>query len=462
MNLIDTLGSLKNALKFDSNKKIKKGLILKILEAARWAPSAGNQQVWRFISIDDNEKIKFIREAIKDGDPRLIKRLSVLKKIKEENVNKASFRFDESYFNVEQDMYQSEMQNIHRIDVLSAQSAPIFIICCHSNRLTGKVYGETEMGAAIINMILVANEMGLSTRWIRIFNREYVREQFQIPKHISIDAILALGFSVEFEENISEKPLYLKYFLSHNLWENPLKIQQDLLEKTKQKEYNLSTIDAILDRRSIRNYHEGDNYKISLSNMYKIAKSGLYIPLIINKPYIKIIAIDNPKLLSKIANSAKMVFVKQSHVQQVPLIILVAFETKNSTALYAKIDAGAITQLILLRSYSLRIGTCWVGSFSRKKTKEIIKCPNNWHLCSLIVLGYSKNYPKPPPRIGLGKLCSHNYWNKSIVKHQKTLNPKSNFLSILMRNILKPNVKTLLRDIDVGCKNPTFLLQKLK
>jgi len=460
MKLIDNLSSLKNALKFDSNKKIKRETILKILEAARWAPSAQNQQVWKFITINNADKLKLIKESIKDGDPRLIKRLSVTKKIKEDDVNKASFRFDESYFNVEQDLYQSEMQKMHKIDVISAQSAPIFIICCHSNRLTGKVFGETEIGAAIINMILVANERGLSTRWIRIFNRDYVREKFRIPKHISIDAILALGFSNELEENIPEKQLILEDFLSHNLWENSLKNQQDLLEKIKEEEYNISTIDAILDRRSIRNYHEGDNYKISLSNMLKIVKSGLSIPPTINKPFIKIIAIDNPKMLSKIANSAKIVFVKQSHVQQVPLIILVAFEAKNSTAFYAKIDIGAIIQLILLRAYSLRIGTCWVGSFSRKKIKEIVKCPKDWHLCSLIVLGYSKNYPKPPPRNSLGKLCSHNYWNKSIVKYKKTLNPKSNYISILMRNILKPNVKTLLRDIDVGCKNPTFLLKK--
>jgi len=460
MKLIDTLGSLKNALKFDSKKKIKKDTILKILEAARWAPSAGNQQVWRFISIDDNEKIKFIRESIKDGDPRLIKRLSVLEKITEKEINKASFRFDESYFNVEQDLYQFKIQNIHKTDILCAQSAPKFIICCHSNRLTGKIYGETEMGAAIINMIIVANDLGLSTRWIRIFNREDLREEFQIPRHISIDAILVLGFLDDFKEDIPQNQLNLEDFLSHNLWENPFKVQQDLLEKTTQEEYNISAIDAVLDRRSIRNYREGDNYKISLLKIYKIVKAGLYSPLTLNEPFIKILAIDDPKTLSKIAETTKAFFIKQSHVHQVPLIILIAFEAKNSSAFYAKIDVGAINQLILLKAYSLRIGSCWIGDFSRKRIKEIVKCPNNWHICSLVILGYSKVYPNPPSRIGLGKMVFHNYWNKSIVKYSKTLSPKSGFFSFIMKDIIKPNTETPLRNINVGCKNPTFLLEK--
>jgi nitroreductase len=461
MKLVETLNLIKNPLKFDPNKKISKEIILKILEAARWAPSAGNQQLWRFLVINENEKLKFIKEAVKEGDSRLIKRLSEYRDPNEEELNKAGFRFDENFFNFDQDQYHSEIQRIHEIDVLCSQSTSTFIICCHSNWFTGKIFGEIEMGSAILNMILIAKEFNVSVRWFRNFNREYIRDKFRIPKNIEIDAILAFGFPIDEEGFIFVNKINIEDFLSYNTWENPFNVQNNLIELKEGNKYDITTIDAILDRRAIRKFHTEENFNISLSNINKIVYAGLSAPLVFNKPYIKILVIDASNVLSKISNNAKIFFKKQTHLQQVPLIIIVAFRAQNSPAFYAKIEIGAIIQLILLRAYSLKIGTCWIGAFSRKNIKEIIQCPKGWHIGSLIVLGKSKKYPISPGRTNLGKIGFYNEWNKSIVKYQRTIHPKSKALSILMRRILKPHTKTILRNIDAGCKDSSFLISDL-
>lgn len=56
------------------NEKISKENIVKILEAAQYAPSAHNRQPWEFLVIDDNEKMAEFRKIqpwtgfVKDAD----------------------------------------------------------------------------------------------------------------------------------------------------------------------------------------------------------------------------------------------------------------------------------------------------------------------------------------------------------------------------------------------------------
>lgn len=61
LEIIKSRRSIRNYKK----EKIKDEDILKILEAGRWAPSASNNQPWRFIVVKDQELIKKIGDACK-------------------------------------------------------------------------------------------------------------------------------------------------------------------------------------------------------------------------------------------------------------------------------------------------------------------------------------------------------------------------------------------------------------
>ena len=75
MDLFDAIYNRRSIRKF-SDKEVPNDDLYKILDAARWAPSACNQQLWNFIIVKEKEtKEKLVKEA---GSSALIPKSSVL------------------------------------------------------------------------------------------------------------------------------------------------------------------------------------------------------------------------------------------------------------------------------------------------------------------------------------------------------------------------------------------------
>jgi len=445
MFLKDIIRTWKNPIQFDSNFIIDKKDILKILEAGRWAPSAENQQVWRFLAIDDKIKKGDLIHSVEKQDPRLKAKTPDIKK----PILNNRFVFSTDNFDAESDKYKDLISETSKDDLNCAKTASSFIIGTHSLKYAGKSFGWTDIGAAIANMILMTENLGFKARWIRNFNRETVRENLQIPKSLVIDALLAIGKSVKINESCEVENKNYEEFFFHNKWGNTI-VKSDFESGVLDyKDYDVELVDPIVDRRSVRKYVE--NKEIPRGIIYELIKAGMMIPLVINKPYIKIILIDNKEILNRIAQHAKLVIQKQPHVQQVPLIIAITFDcTNNSPGFYAEYDTGAIIQSIILRAHSLGIGSCWIGAFSRKHVRKILNIEENWHLPSLAILGYPNKYPKPTPRVNLGKIGFYNEWKSGIEKRHRSIIPNYHIPSIAFRKIKKTRVKTVLRKRRVG------------
>lgn len=74
---------------------------------------------------------------------------------------------------------------------------PVAYIVVLINRNIVKEGGERDAGAAIENMILTALEEGIASCWICSINREKLREILEIPSHLDIDSVIALGYPAE-------------------------------------------------------------------------------------------------------------------------------------------------------------------------------------------------------------------------------------------------------------------------
>ena len=444
MYLNEIIEIWKNPLEFITNFEITKEDKLKVIEAGRFAPSAGNQQVWRFLLIDERNSKNIIIQSIQARDPRLT---TTLQKIEKPNLRN-NFVFSTNNFNSKEDKFKDFIFENHSNELNCAKSASFFIICTHKSSITGKMFGHTDMGAAITNMILISYELGYHCRWIRIFDREFVRERFNMPQSIFIDAILAVGKVKETMEIAEYKAKDFKDFYFYNQWSEILTINKLQSENSEFHNYGIEAIDAIVDRRSIRGFNE--NEPIPRGIILELLKAGMMLPLTINLPYIKIIIIDNKDLLVQIAKNSKIV-TKQSHVQEVPLIIIITYDcSNNSPAFYAETDTGSIIQNFLLRAHTLGIGSCWIGAFNRKVVRKILKIPEDWHIPSMAIFGYPDNYPKPTPRVDLGKVCYYNSWRKNVKKRKRTLLPDYFALSIGLRRFRNTRVTTLLRKRKVG------------
>ncbi len=146
----------------------------KILQAVRWAPSGANTQPWDFILVRDLELKKKIAQIF----------LETQREAKEKD--------------------KDFPRNADEVLWKRFTDPPILIVVCADTRFM-KAYPKVgyreqnlniSMGAAIQNMMLAANALGLALSWgtVNTLNRDKLRKLLGVPAHIRILEVLQLGF----------------------------------------------------------------------------------------------------------------------------------------------------------------------------------------------------------------------------------------------------------------------------
>jgi nitroreductase len=144
---------------------IPEEVLMRILDAARIAPSGSNRQPWKFIVVKDEELRKRLAAAC------------------------------------------------HNQTFIA--EAPVIIVACgyniHWNR--GGYMGDLSMlidvSIAFTHLILAARAEGLGTCWIGAFDNEEVKKILGVPEDVNVVAITPLGYpkDEEFREPGSRKAL---------------------------------------------------------------------------------------------------------------------------------------------------------------------------------------------------------------------------------------------------------------
>ena len=157
MKLNEAIHSRKSVRKFKSKKPDWRDII-ECIDAARYAPMAGNNYTLKFILVDDKEKIQKIAEA-------------------------------------------AQQQFISRAQYVVA-------VCSDTSRTTnayekGEIFCKQQAGAAIQNFLLKIQEKGLATCWVGYFVEKLVKEALKIPENINVEALFPIGY--EFEKSRTRK-----------------------------------------------------------------------------------------------------------------------------------------------------------------------------------------------------------------------------------------------------------------
>ncbi len=163
------------------DKPVDASIIEKIVEAARWAPSAHNAQPWRFVALIDNERrITLARE------------LGTL------------FRDDLQKSKLSPSQVDVRVANSVRVFT----SAPVLVLVCGDTSGTMDVYpdrnrqdAETTMfvqsvANGICYFLLAAHACGLATSWYcaPLFAKATVREVLHLPPTWEPQAFVTLGY----------------------------------------------------------------------------------------------------------------------------------------------------------------------------------------------------------------------------------------------------------------------------
>lgn len=150
LKCIEKRRSVRNYL----SKPVTKLQIEAMLNAARQAPSAGNIQPWKFIIIQDPEKIKELSEA--------------------------------------------------SLQQYWIQTAPLVIAVCCEHAKTEAQYGERGLKYAIMdcaiaseNIMLTATDLGLATCYIAAFEDDMIRRALGIPDNVLPAGLITIGHADE-------------------------------------------------------------------------------------------------------------------------------------------------------------------------------------------------------------------------------------------------------------------------
>ncbi|MCX8171807.1 MAG: nitroreductase family protein [Candidatus Bathyarchaeota archaeon] len=183
-------------------ESVPQDFILKIVEAARWAPSAHNSQPWRFIIINDSDVKRNLAESMA---------LDWVKDLKKDGVP------------------QEEANRLISESIKRFTEAPILVVAALTMKDMHKypdrrrqrfehLMATQSLAAAIQNILLAAHAEGLGACWFcaPLFCQNTVRRVLRLPRDVEPQALISIGYPAESPEPPPRRPL--KEVAFKNYW----------------------------------------------------------------------------------------------------------------------------------------------------------------------------------------------------------------------------------------------------
>ncbi len=149
------LAAARRSIRTYYDKPVPDELVMQLLTAAHWAPSAGNLQPWRFYVIKNKEMQKEICEKCYPAP--WIKKAPLLIVVAADQ-NKSSWRYHER---------------------------------------GAELYCLQDTAAAIQNLLLCSESLGLGSCWIGAFSEESCSQILHLEEDLRPVAIVSIGYAAE-------------------------------------------------------------------------------------------------------------------------------------------------------------------------------------------------------------------------------------------------------------------------
>ena len=177
----------------------------------------------------------------------------------------------------------------------------------------------------------------------------------------------------------------------------------------------IKILEFIKSRQSDRKY---SNQPIEKEKIERIIEAGRLAPSACNAQPWKFIVVDQPELLSKLAEAASAKLLGMNgFVDQAPLMIVIVREQANFSSRigavikdkdYSLIDIGIASQNICLQAEAEGVGSCMLGWFDEKLVRKTLSIPKSKRVELIITLGYSLNEKREKRRKPKDEIISYN------------------------------------------------------
>jgi len=162
-NLVEDVIYRRRSVRFYKKKQVPEYLVRRVLEAGRFAPSAGNGQTWKFIVVQDLKMIDEMTESIVDVTKKMKKFADYIEPGNENKEWRARLlmrlkpnMFHPIPFGAMKFMAEGKLGVWH--------GAPTVILLLADKRCPGEP--AIDIGITGQNMILTAHSYGLGTCWV--------------------------------------------------------------------------------------------------------------------------------------------------------------------------------------------------------------------------------------------------------------------------------------------------------
>ena len=170
MDTLEAIKSRRSIRRFKQNQPVSREQIKELLEAAMFAPSAGNEQPWQFIVIDD---------------PQIL----------------------------------GEIPGICSTASMCRQAPAAVLVCGDAALERYPKFWEQDCSAAVQNFLLAAHAVGLGAVWAGVYPLKYRVEGFRkllsLPEEITPFALIPLGYPDQEPETPDR---YLEERVHYNGW----------------------------------------------------------------------------------------------------------------------------------------------------------------------------------------------------------------------------------------------------
>lgn len=147
------------------NDPVPRATIGRLVDAARWAPTAGNLEPWQFYVVYNDQKKQELAAAA--------------------------------------------------LNQKFVSEAPVVIVVCVSPEITAAKYRERgrnlyaiqESAAAVQNILLAAEGYGLGTCWVGAFQENLVMEALDLKQGVLPIAIIPVGYAAQEKRPPSRRPV---------------------------------------------------------------------------------------------------------------------------------------------------------------------------------------------------------------------------------------------------------------